>query len=217
MFICFLVKSQDSTNAIIVKKDVFETKSLIKENIKIDKNVLKWNIYMLGRGAFIINYERMITSQFTIETGLGLTYRDFILEDKLLHFSSNSDGEEKGSKYVHEFFGIETKINLGYSIEVAPRFYPKDGDFEGYYISTPIRFRQYNIENKYDFSYNTLDFGFVLGYQYEQWGEILSDYYIGVGYRTNHYSKFDTNNLQTVATKESYPCLFLGYKLGFSY
>ncbi len=194
----------------------------VKKNIKVNQNCFKWNWSLLGRGVFAINYERLITSNFSFELGGGLTYRDYMYEagrgDELFGTGSRSDAKTD-------------KIKLGPYLEGNVRFYPSEGDLDGFYLSPFVRYRSYNIENMldnkyYNAGYNMTDIGLNIGIQREVYSSgVLVDSYFGVAYRnriaTMPYSITDYNNtittVTTVNTNTWVPTLTLGFKIGFPF
>jgi hypothetical protein len=191
-------------------------------------NLIKWNYSMLSRGVFLMNYEFVLTDKLTGEAGVGLTYRDFIYEtmknESLLEYRN-------------------PKVN--FALEAALRFYPKKHDgFEGIYLSPAISYRKYAFDKQVELygngnyagysstfypGYSFVDLQFKFGYQYESWwvDDMITDFYIGFGYRsaTSKYYELSTVNggyssstiITPVTKSESYPQPLFGFKLGVAF
>lgn len=214
--------SQDTAQVKITTYQPYITTTIDPVNDrKIFKNNIKWNISMLGRGAFLINYERLITKKISLESGISLNYRDYILE-----------GDWQDNNYFFPPENKEAKAKIGIGFEFAPRFYPKEGNLEGLYISPAIRYRSYNVsvinprlsgntfEGEYDVSYQTTDLAFIIGSQWESFIlECTAEYYFGVGYRQNAYKKVteDSGIIEFEDKTEMYPCILFGFKLGVNF
>jgi hypothetical protein len=209
------IYSSDTNKVTVTIYDPFNAKTtLTKEEIKIYKNAFKWNMGILPRGAFMLNYERSFVRFFTSEIGLGLTYRDYIFE--LVNYDDMGNYPTTNGS---------VKSSLGFAFDGAFRFYPKEGDFEGFYFSPIYRYRNYNLEIErsysnitqsnddnntdyynYNYNYNSenvfskttkwynadykaSEMGFVVGWQYEGWWtEMLIDWYFGISYRNVSYN-----------------------------
>ncbi len=196
------------------------------KDIKVEENCFKWNFSMLTRGGFVINYERLLKEQLSFEFGCGLTYRDYIFEMF-----------KQGDMYYSIYNSDENNsitAKLGYALEMSLRYYPKDGNLEGFYVAPVFRYRSYSMElekevnselQKYPSGYKMSEFGFVIGAQSEwTWSGILWDYYFGVSYRMDRYHSFeeeyDINNhlidLDNRIIQWNHPAILLGLKIGFT-
>jgi hypothetical protein len=204
-------QQKDSTKVIIYEP--FKSGRTIdpKKDIKIDKNCLKWNWSLLARGVFAINYERLITHQLTYQLGVGLTYRDFMYE-------LGQDGETYDD-------GYNVNVKIGPYVEGSLRFYPSEGDLEGFYLSPYIRYRNYNVEKKmednyYTAGYTMTDIGFNIGVQREVWYTgIMVESYFGVAYRYREadqpYVDYGTTTVVVQdRTKKWIPAITLGFVIG---
>src|SRR5687767_14344637 len=78
-----------------------------------DKNYLRFNPYLLLRGAFTVGYEIILHDKHSLGIDAGLTYRDFVYETL-----RDDDGEGFGDD--------DAKIELGQYVDVSYKFYPKD-------------------------------------------------------------------------------------------
>jgi hypothetical protein len=212
-------QSKDSTKVIIYEPFKSGQTLDTKKDIKIDANCLKWNWSLLGRGVFALNYEHLLSTQLSFELGAGLTYRDYFYET-----GKGEDGIGESSK---------DKVDLGTYFEGNIRFYPGEGDLEGFYISPFLRYRSYNIqslienystskESYYSNGYKISDVGFNIGVQRESWlSGVMIDYYFGVAYR--HFvadnSYYDSTKEIVLQEKSDtwQPAITLGCKIGFAF
>lgn len=187
-----------------------------------DKNFISWNIYLLGRGAFVLGYERILHPKHAVNIDLGLTYRDFIYE------GLNTETLEGGT------------AKTGHYIAAAYKFYPKDySDFDGgLYLSPGIINRAYSVTidaeyydgtdyqtAKVDGSYDMTEYFFKMGYVRESafFDDLIVDVYIGVGSRSTtlqSYELVSDNGVDAILLTEEtkrVPALYCGLKLGFTF
>jgi hypothetical protein len=154
------------------------------------QNMLKWNISLLGRGVFMLNYERSIGKNISIEIGAGITYSDFIFTQyydvgsfKKQAYASNinSSGNTVITSLMKTPFQGATKF-AGYAVELNPRYYFNKAEFDGFYVSPFLSYSKYNygvtVEEETGTSYSSFnsrsitdlyytftDLGFKIGYQ----------------------------------------------------
>jgi hypothetical protein len=187
-----------------------------------DKNYLGWNLYLLGRGAFVLGYERILHPKHALNIDVGLTYRDFIYE------GINTETLESGS------------AKTGHYVAASYKFYPKDySDFDGgVYLSPGFINRSYSVSydvtynngvssrtTKVDGSYSMTEYLFKMGYVRESdwFDDLISDFYIGVGSRSitrNTYDVVSTGNVDKIVTgttTKRVPALYVGLKIGFTF
>jgi len=155
------------------------------------KNLLKWNYCLLGRGIFMINYERHLTNILTLEIGLGVTYSDFIFTSfydvvgstNSYQTTTTPSGNTVTTSLLSSPFENSTK-HSGMAFELTPRFYVNKDQFEGFYVSPYFSYRNYNysltvqetdnttgayVVNSRSFdnlNYSFIDVGGKIGYQY---------------------------------------------------
>lgn len=227
VFLTFL-----STSSILAQRDsvrvrVFDSNGQDLQTPKVkhaynDQNYFSWNLYLLGRGAFVLGYERVLHPKHSVNVDLGLTYRDFIYEG--LKTETLDGGSAKTGHYV----------------SAAYKFYPNEyNDFDGgLYLSPGIINRAYSvtIDAEYydgtdtktaqvDGSYSMTEYFFKMGYVRESafFDDLITDIYIGVGSRsvTNHtYEVTSSSGIDEVVTmKETtrVPAFYLGLKIGFTF
>ncbi len=219
IFVTFTLSAQNNTQPkVVVYKPFVPTEEIDKDkDVKVFDNMMKWNYFMLVRGAFLINYERRLNHKFSAEFGFGPTYRDYIFEAFKTLESNNSD--------------YKPTAKLGLMAEGYIRFYPSDGDMDGFYVSTGFRARKYNVAvDLQDYNgvltntkipYNMNEACFTLGYQWEDsfWGT-TSDWYFGVSYETGAYRNIKTDdNNNEYAEKQNFttPTILCGWKIGFPF
>ena len=218
IFVVFTINSfsqtKDSTRVFIYEP--FKSGQTIdpKKDIKVNKNCIKWNWSLLARGVFAFNYERLISSQLSYELGAGLTYRDYMYE-----LGQGND----------DFIDGSSKVSLGKFMEGSLRFYPKEGDLEGFFVSPFIRFRNYNIETilediNYSAGYKMTDIGFNIGVQREAWYTgIMVESYFGVAYsyRVADQPYVDNNGTTSLVIQNKsnkwIPIFTLGFKIGLPF
>jgi len=186
-------------------------------------NCIKWHYSLLGRGIFLMDYERPISPKFSIEVGAGLTFRDFIFE------AFRSDYFELGSD----------DFKFGYALEAGARFYPKEADeFTGFYVSPMVSYRKYNVpqivssgsqssSSTFSPGYNFTDLQFKIGFCYESlWDfDLLGEVYFGVGVRYAKVSYYGVqyNSMTGVGVytpmekKLQLPQLMAGLKFGLPF
>ncbi|MFW5879437.1 MAG: hypothetical protein ACOC4B_00845 [Bacteroidota bacterium] len=217
----------------VVVHDAFDSEEINKETHHgpINHNV-KWNISLLGRGAFNLAYEYRVSDYIAPEVGLGVVYKDLLLEvfnEDLLKETSN--------------------VNLGFMMSAFVKIYFNEmDDFEGTYVGPLVRYRDYNIKTddftdysdevydestddyvktnintftEVDISYSVMEYGFVLGYQEDATMDLMCDYYIGVGFRNVKYKDLILNESTAKYSLEEKsfqnPFLLLGMSFGFAF
>lgn len=173
------------------------------------QNVLKWNYCLLGRGVFMINYERQIKNNFTFEFGVGMTFADFVFTTyyEMGNLSlrgyppttSTSGGNTIEKRLLINPFEESVKTT-GFAFEVSPKYYFDKDEFEGFYLSPYLSYRKYNYAltvmgrdqlgqtttNQFNsLYYNFLDIGAKGGYQYTfgTSDRMYYDFYVGFAYR----------------------------------
>jgi hypothetical protein len=199
------------------------------------KNLLKWNYTLLGRGAFVLNYERHIANKFTFEFGGGITYSDFIFTTYYEIGSMYRRGytpvnSSNGSSQHLLLNPFENSIKgTGFAIETSPKMYFEKDEFEGFYVSPYLAFRKYNysvtaedrgafgmgnVTRNFDLSYTHSDFGFKLGYQYyfSDIENLYYDFYFGLTYR-----KATVNTLMVTEDQSQYSTTHTPYTQQFGY
>ncbi len=68
LFSAFIFSS--ATAQTVTVYDAFDAKQTIDpKNKKEEKNYLQWNLSLLGRGAFVFEYERKINNYLGIQVG----------------------------------------------------------------------------------------------------------------------------------------------------
>lgn len=174
-------------------------------------NVVKWNIGLLGRGAFFAEYEREIFPMMSIESGLGITYLDGV---NFIYQDMNGDG----SSYYQT-------PGYGPAVSLRTRFYPSEmNDMEGFYASIAGQARWYNNKTILDSkTYNTgtamKDVHFALGWQLESYmfDELYYDFYFGVALRSikEHYVNGTKRKVESETINR--PAFVLGFKLGYPF
>lgn len=206
-----------------------------KDSMRIvDKNALKWNWSLLTRGVFLINYERYIGGNFTIEIGAGLTYRDFLFE-----FTKSVGGdtiEQFQNSNSTSAFGSASPKMCG---EAGLKYYPGGYDnMSGVYLEADVSYRTYVFPSPeyqpviagsgYVPGYNFLDEQFKFGYISSSWfSDVTGEFYIGLGLRNatvNTYEDIDYSTYTStvhaykpITFHLTYPQALLGFKLDYTF
>lgn len=220
--ILFLTINFSHAQGVVVYEPFNATDSLNpKTDIKIEKNCLKWNLTLMGRGAFAFDFERTIIPTLSFEIETGLTYRDYIYEIRTDDIYLDSD-------FAND------QVSFGYMVGGALKFYPVEGDLEGIFFSPLVRYRTYNIDKAFDLNsntvyypndYNMTEMGFTVGIQAMNWSQIVGELYFGVSYRTTRYltynEVYDNNGSLIDYAKQNQmskaPAFLFGYTIGFAF
>ena len=186
----------------------------------LDDNCIKWNSFLMPKGVFNINFERMVSPNISLELGAGLTYRDYIFElsnDGVFDFMFNDD------RYTRSY---------GPMFSMSMRYYMTGGNLEGAYVAPLVRYRKYSMNTIPDaasgqgnqkIGYRMLEYGLVFGYQWDTWfdWELCREIYVGVGYADQLLHKFDDHDGNSpgswVEVKQQHPILFFGGTFGIPF
>ena len=225
-------QNEKSAKVTVFKPGTEATKSEDPAPTVTLMNVIKWNNYLLLRGVFMINYERKLNDNISVEAGLGLTYRDWIFESTKL----GQDLDLFASNFNKPIIKLATEFGL--------RYYPNGHDnFEGFYLSPMVSYRGYGFETQglnsgtYPLpgatnnkpGYTFVDLQAKIGYQFESFfsWDILRDFYVGVGYRNAFVKQYvetttstSQGNLTTANFTKSqmhFPQILAGLKICFPY
>lgn len=216
------VMGQGNDTTKIIVYDAFNPTQTLdtKRDIQYEKNQIKWNLGMIMRGCFEMDYERVLSEKFTFEVGAGVTYVDLI-------YAVAGDLDNLG--------GGNVKYKYGPLVTADMRFYPRSvTDFDGFYISLMYRYRKYNAIETVGYQTNNInynyemknnhahsEFGFIVGSQSGDYFDLVYDYYFGVGISniTKVYpDRGDYNTPPTESTIESSrPMLYVGLKMGLPF
>ncbi len=199
------VFSNDSSNTLKEYKPV--------TTMGPNKNIIKLNYCLFGRGVLLFNYERALTKHFTLEVGLGITYSDFIFtqiydagqigNDRIVSNNTSTSGVNISQNILSNPF--DNSVNkIGYAMELSPKFYFSRNEFDGFYISPYLSYRKYNFgltiddpnsnfstssQTYNDLYYNFLDAGGKIGYNFSisRYSNLYYfDVYAGVARRSVH-------------------------------
>ncbi|HRY31418.1 MAG TPA: hypothetical protein P5531_00440 [Bacteroidales bacterium] len=208
---------QPEQSGIIVYKPFEATDSLDPENIHIDKTSIKWNYTLALRGVFALSAEYMFTHKLSGEVGLGPTYRDFI-------FETIQDIQESDFPDISD-----QEVSMGYMVSGSLRFYPKEGDLEGIYISPLFRYRNYKISTSegsttgaidVPIGYRIRELAFIIGYQsFALATELTYEAYVGFGMNYLQYkSRFDDGlSVSWIDKKKDSPAFLFGWTIGLPF
>ncbi len=217
LLVPILVSAQDNPKRkVIVYKPFVSGEVAEKESDEFSpQNMIKWNSSLIGRGALLINYERLFKPKLSFEVGLGPTYRDFEFEFNGFY---NKDWTNDGG----------TKIKLGFMAEGGLRFYPVEGDMEGIYIQGSLRYRKYNIFTDLNSGRGAAAVSnAAIGYQVgeacimggRQWDNlaygVILDVYGGVSWSNVNYHTIEHDSFNIDYSEKAYksvPRILLGCK-----
>ncbi len=223
MSMCCFAQENGATKITVFKPEDSNPTNAAASKPSNYVNCIKWNYTALGRGVFLMNYERIVQKKISAEVGAGLTFRDFLFEAFRASYFEGSDF---------------TNAKFGYALEGGIRLYPKDvNEFEGFFISPMVSYRKYLIPQNtssasstqplttFTPGYNFTDLQFKIGYSYESlWDvDLLGEVYAGVAirYATVKYYDFDYNNgvnqYTPTTTKLKLPQLLIGFKFGLPF
>ncbi len=213
-----LLRAQQPEKAnIIVYKPFEATDTLDPENIHIDKTCIKWNYTLALRGVFAFSAEHMFTRRLSGEVGFGPTYRDFI-------FEVMQDIQESEFPEISDM-----EVSMGIMYSGSLRFYPKEGDLEGIYISPVFRFRKYNINTSIGSSTGTYDvpigyrmkeLAFIIGYQsFALASDLTYEAYVGFGMNYQQYKTRIDDGLSVswIDKKKDSPAFLFGWTIGLPF
>lgn len=221
-FFSLVTQAQDDqVKVIVVEPDESDAQSREQMNkYAAIKNYVYLNPYLIGRGAFVMGYERMLSPIHALNGEFGLTYRDFIYEG-FGEKDISDDAEVAPGKYVSVNYKLYPSQNQDY-----------DGNF---YISPGFIHRSYNLTEMVSFNggeeeakvgYSMTDLSLKLGYVYESWlfdSGLIVDVYMGFGLRNIKEHTYElinsgSGNFELEAKtdeKKSTSALYLGFKTGF--
>lgn len=212
-----------------------------KGNAEIS-NAVKFNTLYLGRGIFSFEYERRISSAFSVAVGLGSSFKkDGIME---LTYIADEISEPETPFYLRDIISSSTFVS-GKAASLILKLTDDYDVMNGSYYALNLRLvSNAYIINRASFnnmpivgakSYNLImPSGAILyGYQTHTSGKLKTthDVYFGVGIKMYNYPHFridDTYDVQT-ATSYSYyqrtgfnvisysPFLMAGYNFGFGF
>ncbi len=215
------ISAQNTSRVTVFNAE--DAKEITIQEESVLRNAIKWNWSLLGRGVFMLNYERELKPWLSVEGGLGLCYQDWMFEASKgiedILFDSYNDSENAVAIIKPAFEG-------------RVRFYPFQlNDMEGFYCSLGYSRRNYKFETDlegilYHTGYHINDTQFMVGWQYESWwiDNILADFYLGIGMRGYTYSFIDKS--ENNASTDSYiiaeetgnnPAFFCGFKLSIPF
>jgi hypothetical protein len=212
LFLLLLTVSFSLAAQTVVVYDAFDASTTIKpENAKRDKNFVQWDIFALGRGAFVLDYERKINNYLGIQVAAGPTFLDLSL-----------DG-------LDQLFESDVNYKAGLYVGGALKIYPKEMfDFEGVYVSPTVRYRTYKRQYSGETDFLTkkvTDFALIVGYQYESWSYVTWNWFAGFGWSlknsVDRIEEWDNNsNSYSVSyepVKKNGPLFIIGTSLGFTF
>jgi len=184
-------------------------------------NSIKFNLLLLPRGVFMINYERQLTGSLSLEAGLGV-----VVASDLLYAWYGGFRDDFGEDYA---FDQIPDPSLAY--EIGFKLFPSgDGFLEEVYVNPVFSYRTYRfpVDNSngdeisgregYDFS----DFNLRFGIQTEMWFlDVYADWYVGFGFRMvqthNVVHNYTTSTYSLVTEELRLPQFLLGVKIALPF
>lgn len=200
-FTAFSQTVKDSSSRIIVYESYVP--SAPEERPKL-KNFVAISPLSIFIGDFPLTYERNIVGPLNIMVGAGVTSKNYL-------YDIFSTGDIfSGNTYYSDNFNRTSE--LGHSWVIEPKIYLKDRYFHGIYLGMEYKFRRYNyISTTYDDPNtggtvkvgdvkehrNVADVKFNCGWAYNLGSNVVIDFFIGVGTRTNTYYYAEYNTATT--------------------
>jgi hypothetical protein len=179
-------------------------------------NVIKWDVGMIGRGTFMLNYERMLLPAVSAEIGAGITYSDFMFF-----------GRETLKKNIDYSDRYGTRKSYGPALAARIKIYPRIiDDMQGVYLSFGGQWRQYRSYAKLPEERlvvnNTLGADFCIGWQVnsESVSGLSADFFFGLGirdFKAQYYTKEIEADKTLRVLKINRPVLLAGLRLGLPF
>jgi hypothetical protein len=187
-----------------------------KKKASSEKNIIKFSPLGFLTGAFPIYYERVVNDFFTVQTGLGLTNRNYV-RSIVQQASDNSNlninypwDVNSGITYRTEapFFFEYRSVAPGFMFSIQPRLYFESDAPDGAYLGVSYDFYRYNFKTpqmRYDsiYSLNYTQRGGTLLKEHENISDLMAtfgyhdvydhlsvDYSIGMGIRNVNGMKY---------------------------
>lgn len=184
-------------------------------------NSVKFNLSLVPRGLFLINYERQLSGSLSLEAGLGV-----VVASDFMYVWSSGFRDEFGENTA---FDRIPDLSLAY--EIGFKLFPSgDGFLEEFYVNPVFSYRTYrfsiNSPSGEEISgtegYNFSDFSLRFGIQTEMWFlDVYADWYVGVGYRmgqTHDLVYNNTTETYSIDTEElRLPQFLVGVKIALPF
>jgi hypothetical protein len=191
------------------KGSIFDLKkgknSSIRKGVVLDrKNILGFNVGVLGRSIAAISYERILTSSFGISMNLGFNFaQDYIrVFSKGYREVGSSDYTSNRARYQNYYSYGSSEEVFNPFIQFKFKYYFDQDPLDGPYIS--VLYRNYYNNMVYGgSSSNSLDFvgpkykvsinnvALIFGQCWSGSGNLIHDLYYGVGYSRSNMPLFD--------------------------
>lgn len=176
------------------------------------KNLLKFDIWQIFNGYFIINYERMLSKRFGLEIGLGPSSPSSLVE-ALMEFEEES--YEVGPGKIGTYGSIMLKYYTS-NYDAPEGFYFAIGSRYSMLKWDPLKNGSFNTQSLKSYTRKDL-LKLHVGYT-ATWDQFVSEWYIGAGLKNTVQSIYDYNQGGTPKEinldKESGFGYTIGYKLG---
>lgn len=208
-------------------------------------NIIKFNATMLPRGIVSFFYQRILTEQISIQSGLGASFN----KDRILSFVSGVSEEFSNNPSTVGLnkimqFGEFNGASLFASLSMRLSWESYYGDFTPYfeinsrYYSNKLRLTKLNEYNSFELLDGTPEviirntsFNLIYGVQYLTEGQIRTshEYYLGVGMRNTSFNAFTSSEVQmsnnnytlytkTAARSKTFaPSFIIGYVFGIGF
>lgn len=178
-------------------------------------NYVYFNPSLLGRGAAVIGYERIISPTFAIDLSAGVTSRNYLHD---AYYGTNLS------------FSNDWQIKGGHYGQLGIKFYIDEyNNFKAVYVNPGIIYSAYNVERRIlyngaeydgDFSTTNKEVFLKIGYIRHIFTKALKiDMYTGIGGRDKELFEKEklpgTLSIQKKNIKEF--VVYLGFKLGVAF
>ena len=191
--------------------------------------LVKINPLLIFNGEFPVYVEKQISGIFSVEAGLGVTFRDY----------AGPLGEYYGPDQVTFFDSVAVRnkysaVRPGFTFKLGGRIYLDGADDypEGMYLAAEFRYKTYSFRftepndglepgRTIGLTDQYMDFVGVLGRQYELAENLLVDSYTGIGFRrkTVEFVRAGIGQTSLVYTASKgvvgVPLFSVGFKLGY--
>jgi hypothetical protein len=121
------------------------------EQTTYNSSAIKLGIFDIIAGMYGLNYEKELSSIFSIQAGAGLTGRNYT-QGLLTSDESNDESSnqiEGGSDILDSYYNYENRsAKMGYFVTLQPKFYMGEDGFDGSFFSFMLSYRRYNYEAK---------------------------------------------------------------------
>lgn len=217
------ISAQDDLEIITFDND---TRSSRSGNSTLPFGVIKTNPISFVFGQQFVEMEYLITDYFSVEGGVGLTFKPTLQEfqnsylafiNEIITQDCVSSNFDPSFDYCDDFefnnFEIRN-VRLGARVSGAAKFYLYNDALDGQYIALNVLYKRENyevlmIEETVDFQRSTTDyvnesinnFDYTVRYGYQNlYNPLVTDYFVGIGVRNTNQNRLDVGFDPTAGT-----------------